>query len=237
MQQRRCSRPGGFTLVELLVVIAILAVLAAFLFPVFSRVREKARRTACLSHLRQLGAALLIYAQDYDERVVLNDNWDLMAPRSFDGTLRTVSDWPDLLQPYLKNEGVLVCPSAAPATGLYTTEQGRRCAYALNNVDGIFEKAGRSPAALAEIDDPAGTVFCGDGGAPGGISFQVIGDLTVDLAARPPRITSDQGGFYGRHGDGCDLAFFDAHARWLPIAELARRNATGRYVYFTQRKE
>jgi prepilin-type N-terminal cleavage/methylation domain-containing protein/prepilin-type processing-associated H-X9-DG protein len=232
----RHERPPqrGFTLIELLVVIAIIAIVAALLFPVFTHVREKARQTACLSNLKQLGTALLIYAQDYDETLVLNDNWDLKVERSFDGTLKTVADWPDLLQPYLKNEGVLVCPSSTLATGLYRTEQDRRCAYVLNNVYGIFEKAGRSPATLASIEDPPGTVFCGDGGAPAGISFQVIGGLMVDLMADPPRITSDQGGFYGRHTRGCNVAFLDGHARWLTLPTLARTNERGDFPYFTK---
>ncbi|MGC8834770.1 MAG: type II secretion system protein, partial [Armatimonadota bacterium] len=59
----------GFTLIELLVVIAIIAVLAAVLFPVFARAREKARQTTCASHQKQFAAAYLAYAQDYDETV------------------------------------------------------------------------------------------------------------------------------------------------------------------------
>ena len=61
-------RCGAFTLIELLAVIAIVAILAAFLFPVFSHVRERARRTACLSNLRQLALATFQYAQDSDDR-------------------------------------------------------------------------------------------------------------------------------------------------------------------------
>src|SRR6266852_3866661 len=57
----------GFTLIELLVVIAIIAVLAAILFPVFTRAREKARQAGCLSNLRQIGTAAMLYVQDYDE--------------------------------------------------------------------------------------------------------------------------------------------------------------------------
>src|SRR5947199_7004434 len=66
---RRRSR-HGFTLIELLVVIAIIAILAAILFPVFAQVREKARQTSCLSNQKQIGNAVMLYAQDYDEQIV-----------------------------------------------------------------------------------------------------------------------------------------------------------------------
>jgi prepilin-type N-terminal cleavage/methylation domain-containing protein len=58
----------GFTLIELLVVIAIIAILAAILFPVFARAREQARKTTCLSQVKQLGLAMQMYTNDYDER-------------------------------------------------------------------------------------------------------------------------------------------------------------------------
>ncbi len=61
-------RQRGFTLIELLVVIAIIAILAAILFPVFAQARESARRTSCLSNLKQLGTAFQMYQQDYDGR-------------------------------------------------------------------------------------------------------------------------------------------------------------------------
>src|SRR5438132_5762988 len=66
MRMRRSSNTG-FTLIELLVVIAIIAVLAAILFPVFARAREKARQTSCLSNQKQIAMAVLMYIDDYDE--------------------------------------------------------------------------------------------------------------------------------------------------------------------------
>jgi prepilin-type N-terminal cleavage/methylation domain-containing protein/prepilin-type processing-associated H-X9-DG protein len=67
MIHHHLSRRQGFTLIELLVVIAIVAVLAAILFPVFARAREKARQSTCLNNQRQLATALQLYAQDHDE--------------------------------------------------------------------------------------------------------------------------------------------------------------------------
>jgi prepilin-type N-terminal cleavage/methylation domain-containing protein/prepilin-type processing-associated H-X9-DG protein len=78
MRSRTVSREG-FTLIELIVVIAIIAILAALLFPVFAQAREKARRTACLSNLKQIGMALHLYTQDYDDHLPDCCSWSRAA--------------------------------------------------------------------------------------------------------------------------------------------------------------
>jgi prepilin-type N-terminal cleavage/methylation domain-containing protein len=94
----------GFTLIELLVVIAIIAILAAILFPVFARAREQARKTTCLNNLRQIGTAILMYAQDYDER---------LPPQAVGAQPSLAAfGWADLIYPYVKNEKVFDDPSA-----------------------------------------------------------------------------------------------------------------------------
>ncbi len=109
MQICRKSRArSAFTLIELLVVIAIIAILAAILFPVFAQARAKARQTACLSNMKQIGIALMMYTQDYDS---------IIAPAqiAYPNVSQTVS-WPTLIYSYVKNEGVFVCPGANEGT-------------------------------------------------------------------------------------------------------------------------
>ena len=117
---RRRNGYHGFTLIELLVVIAIIAILAAILFPVFARAREKARQASCISNLKQIGLAAIMYAQDYDQMnfwfrgrpntTVRDELGNIVTPqmmggRNYNEVMKAV------FQPYIKNGQVFYCPS------------------------------------------------------------------------------------------------------------------------------
>jgi prepilin-type N-terminal cleavage/methylation domain-containing protein/prepilin-type processing-associated H-X9-DG protein len=123
----RC-RKAAFTLIELLVVIAVIAILAAILFPVFARAREKARQATCLSNQKQIAAAVLMYIQDYDEAFPFVLDWSA----NFTGSLANSGDnwqWPvvrgvtgqepqfqlvNVVANYVKNANIWYCPSVGP---------------------------------------------------------------------------------------------------------------------------
>lgn len=106
-------RRTAFTLIELLVVIAIIAILAAILFPVFSQAREKARQAQCTSNVRNIAMGFMQYVQDWDERFYAQP-----TPCSY-GVFEPNSHPPyyAVVQPYLRNRQVFVCPSAAQIYG------------------------------------------------------------------------------------------------------------------------
>ncbi|MBM3460460.1 MAG: DUF1559 domain-containing protein, partial [Armatimonadetes bacterium] len=161
----------GFTLIELLVVIDIIAILAAILFPVFAQAREKARQTACLSNMKQIGTATMLYVQDYDEVMPPWNRrcvpgcivpWDL--PENY---------WDALLIPYVKsgnpqlrdNSGVWRCPSSPNSANYRTYGYSQvlmRGGWEVSTVGNAY-RAIASP----EIDSPASTIYVGDSGSFG----------------------------------------------------------------------
>jgi prepilin-type N-terminal cleavage/methylation domain-containing protein/prepilin-type processing-associated H-X9-DG protein len=111
MRKNAPQAGSAFTLIELLVVIAIIAILAAILFPVFAQARERARAAACLSNGKQLGLAVMMYVQDYDE------TYPVMFPRvpGINGGNCDRVPYDAQLLPYIKNDGMYACPGDAHA--------------------------------------------------------------------------------------------------------------------------
>ncbi len=165
MKQSLSVTRFAFTLVELLVVLAIIGILAAILFPVFAQARAKARQTSCLSNLRQVGAAVQMYAQDYDEQVVRTELEEG----------NTEYFWGDMLQPYLKSWQILVCPevnqklvfgAGAPAySEQWSYNYGINDIIAANCVDAddpACRHIGVAGQPLAAITTPASTLLIAD---------------------------------------------------------------------------
>ena len=194
---------SAFTLIELLVVIAIIAILAAILFPVFARARENARRASCQSNLKQISLAALQYSQDYDEQSV--------PVRSSAGVY---FEWHKIVQPYLKNIQVLICPSDANAEAGSTN-------YTYNFITSFKPLAGiDKPAQTPLFVDGVGTETAADGSPvfilPGGTppTQLEIGRLAVQGS------TSNAANVLGqiratRHFDGMNIAFADGHVKWF----------------------
>ncbi|MFO7946291.1 MAG: prepilin-type N-terminal cleavage/methylation domain-containing protein [Armatimonadota bacterium] len=211
---------SGFTLIELLVVIAIIAILAAILFPVFARAREQAHKSSCLSNLKQLGLADLMYAQDYDEYHVHVRRGDM--------------GFADLLQPYIANIQILACPSdddtpayrpgsnpprlwrnhhyeGAPADHEYC--------YGIN-VMSCDDATGPSGMSCARIERPAEVIIFGDGH---GWSPESFGCEEVQPANLRGQLDAS------RHGnqDACNVTFCDGHSKFVKITAMAARGPGG----------
>lgn len=186
----------GFTLIELLVVIAIIAILAAILFPVFARAREKARQASCLSNLKQLGTALQMYVQDYDEMTPPHTDDEPTPPPPYNWRWDSL---PLRLLPYVKNYQIYRCPSDSGWTEPAETATGRWSSYVINNLGSVARRAD------ASFNDPAGTLVLLDG-SESDLGIEGNDDLPYQVP------TADA---YNRHNGGLNANFYDGHAKWL----------------------
>jgi prepilin-type processing-associated H-X9-DG protein len=180
-------------LIELLVVIAIIAILAAILFPVFARAREKARQSACLSNEKQLGLAFMMYAQDYDERM----------PFSSGGYDHTSEKWWNMIYPYIKNGQIFSCPSYGGAEDDVT--------YCYNYRIGLYGTSGGGTP-LAQIKFPSQTVILNErNNHP-----RRLGSTSLNGWAfrQWPTHTYYWGEWTVPHNGGCNLVLADGHAKW-----------------------
>lgn len=215
------KRRKGFTLIELLVVIAIIAILAAILFPVFARARENARRTSCMSNMKQLALGVIQYTQDYDEKVPI---WRY----SVGGTRPTLT-WSRAIEPYTKSYQITRCPSQAKNPfGIWSTSGGigwwynwqRWPSYGYNvtylNPSGCRVVGGAydyQPANLSRFASPAAMVMFVDvkivGDDAGGYYQSVVAEAPGTLSASEPDECAYSDGGWGSGmylDDGSDIA-------------------------------
>lgn len=218
------ARPSqrAFTLIELLVVIAIIAILAAILFPVFAQAREKARQATCLSNQKQIGNALLMYTQDYDERMPL-PGW--YGPTDIKGTITSLgrtlkyqdrTDWRYAVLPYIKNAGVYLCPSwenddepvfsvCCDTGGNSAKAQIARSVAGPNNwAHPDYAPRGRK---LAEIPRPATILMI----IPSRYEYPDLGTWTMNWLSW----TGGGRGAYIAHSGKGTFTFFDGHVKAL----------------------
>lgn len=194
-------RRQGFTLIELLVVIAIIAILAAILFPVFAKAREKARQSSCLSNLKQLGIAGLSYAQDYDEQFPYY--YHIPVAGYNDGVSSGgYSDYGGLV-PYCKNTQIFACPSQKP-TPTYAYGDGVviTTAYLFNYY--IHLNGPPSYNALGNIVDASKTV----------LMCEYTGYHSAFFGYAAPGVNWPMSHMAFSHNDGINIVYTDGHAKW-----------------------
>ncbi len=197
-------RRSGFTLIELLVVIAIIAILAAILFPVFARAREKARQASCTSNLKQIALAAIMYTQDYDEMFLSGryNGYCAFGHLHADGGNNAINDyqgWNTHLVPYVKNIQVFRCPSLVWST--CTSATG---AALISNAYG-FNYDGCVGQPQGNIQYPAETMLFQDMQA----TFAISSNNTY------AQCMADMGTGLTRHNGGANVAFVDGHVKFL----------------------
>jgi len=235
----------GFTLIELLVVIAIIAILAAILFPVFAKVREKARQITCASNEKQIGIAFLAYVQDYDETLppASYNDFDSASPTT------TPTAWMYLVNPYVAagvqesaggdptaTFGVFTCPDYSltdVGTAAAPDPSHSYCANA-NIMPSWITPTGQTPALdpptnIASIQGPSQLVLVAE--AAGGSRIFTTGDDTqIDTGGSNNVFQQCQGVYLigrARHNNGGNYIFNDGHVKWVAAPPVSFTHLSG----------
>jgi len=240
----------AFTLIELLVVIAIIAILAAILFPVFAKARDRAKASACISNEKQIGLALTQYAEDYDsnfppERVLIGSAWSLGS-----------NTWKDALAKYINSRDVWVCPSNDQSwtntpTPFGMNLPGDECgrfprSYAYNGDIFYLNAAMQNKGVpMSKFKSPSNTILfvesrvsysdiTSDGGSPSWVETGFI----VKTIKNPK---GDKGGF-NTHSGMINFIFADTHVRSMKLRQTfvpdqmwsTEPDTTGKYTRLAQ---
>jgi len=234
------ARKDGFTLIELLVVIAIISILAAILFPVFARARENARKAACMSNLKQIGLGMMMYIQDFDETFpVAYQSW-VPTDRMY---------WYQILDPYIKNQQVFVCPTAGQiiksdgTTVQYSGGYGYNVSgtwreggsgpkykgngFGYRNQGTWYTPSGTGPVKLSAVDEPANTIQITD---PASFGYASNGLAAVGYVNDKKYMPVLHGGKVGPFAEGesgtappleggGNYLFADGHVKWMAASQ------------------
>ena len=228
--KRQDSTPQGFTLIELLVVIAIIALLAAILFPVFSRARENARKSSCLNNLKQIGIGLAQYTQDFDEALPPSGHRRGGNPRQ--------DPWHNVIMPYVKSTQLFACPSNSTKSstitnsnaGTYAVTGGIPRSYVCNG--GVSDTTQWAPSGrpMLEVSVTVGNVT-------GGAALSVLSDPTLTILVNENSGTNGDPDYWNmanfldnnmnfqNHLSTSNFLFCDGHVKSLrPAATISSAN-------------
>ncbi len=218
----------GFTLIELLVVIAIISILAAILFPVFARARENARRSSCMSNLKQIGLGMMQYTQDFDEIFPPAFAWNNPAgtPSELDtnpgkpsgafqmnsaSTIGHYRTWMDATFPYVKSVQIYRCPSVTDDVRAHYGYNAAFGGYGTSRWD--FDNTTTAsqywtPLAQAQIQRPAEIIM--------NLDMNNVWSAERATPAAMGTTIAEGGKNWTPHLDGGNIAYADGHVKWQP---------------------
>ncbi|MBW3622734.1 MAG: DUF1559 domain-containing protein [Armatimonadetes bacterium] len=178
-------RTSGFTLIELLVVIAIIAILAAILFPVFAKARERARQTSCTNNEKQIGIGVTLYMQEWDDTYPIAIHKEDDAPHA----------WVEQLYRYVKTRDLNKCPSDSG----FDEEPTHTTSYFMN----VYFNGGLT---MADVPEPARTIYMGESSdlRKGDHYHPMLG-----IARMKEELST------ARHNGGANYLFADSHVKWM----------------------